>query len=353
MNYSIAVIPGDGVGPEVIEAGLPVVRHAAEAVDVQLSTTIYDWGSQCYLEEGRMMPADGLDSLASHDGILLGAVGHDDIPDHITLQGLLLPIRKEFEQRICKRPAVLFDGVESPLSGYSGGDIDFTVFRENVEGEYADVGGREYRGTDSEIALQTNVFTRRGVETVVREAFEAAQERCRRLTSVTKSNAQSNSMVLWDNVVREVSNEYPTVEVERLLVDAASMALVQRPESFDVVVASNLFGDILTDVGSAVTGGVGLAPSANVCPDESSPSMFEPIHGSAPDIAGGGIANPVATVRSGEMLLRHLGESAAAERLRSAVASQLADPNAPRTPDIGGSATTEGVASDLRERIGY
>ena len=351
MTYDIGVIEGDGIGPEVIDAVRPLIDDVAAAHDAAVTTHDYDWGSERYLETGAMMPDDGLDRLAGHDAILLGAVGHPEVPDHITLHGLLLPIRKGFDQSVCKRPAVLFEGIESPLRGYEGGDVDFVVYRENTEGEYADVGGREHRGFDHEIAVQSAVFTREATETIVREAFEAASERAGHLTSITKSNAQAHSMVFWDDVVDEVGAEYPDVEVERLLVDAAAMDLIRRPEEFDVLVASNLFGDVLTDVGAIVSGSMGLAPSANVDPSGEYPSMFEPVHGSAPDIAGQGVANPLATVLSTSMLFEHLEETAAAAALWDAVVEQLADADAPRTPDIGGSAGTEAVVEDLRDRV--
>ncbi|WP_458189026.1 isocitrate/isopropylmalate dehydrogenase family protein [Haladaptatus sp. NG-WS-4] len=351
MAYDIATIPGDGIGPEVVDAALPLFADAAEAEGFEFETTRYDWGSERYLNEGAMMPNDGLDRLEDSDAILLGAVGHPEVPDHVTLHGLLLPIRKGFDQGICKRPSVLFDGIESPLRGYDGGDIDFVVYRENTEGEYADIGGREHSGFDNDVAIQSGVFTRDGTERIVRAAFEAATEREKKLTSITKSNAQAYSMVFWDEIVEEVGAEYSEVTVERLLVDAASMDFIRRPEEFDVVVASNLFGDILTDIGAIVTGSMGLAPSANIVPDGGYPSMFEPVHGSAPDIAGQGVANPLATVLSGSMLFEHFGEQPAADALWNAVAEQVADPDAPRTPDLDGQSTTEDVIADLRKRL--
>jgi len=351
MSYDIALIPGDGIGPTVVDAALPLLAAAADAHGFAIETTRYDWGTERYLDEGAMMPDDGLDQLAAHDAILLGAVGHPDVPDHVTLNGLLLPIRKGFDQSICKRPAVLFDGVDSPLKGYAGGDIDILVFRENTEGEYADVGGREHLGFENEVAIQSAVYTRRSTERIVRAAFEAATERSGHLTNVTKSNAQAHGMVFWDDVVAEVSEEYPDVEVERLLVDAASMDMVRRPDEFDVVVCSNLFGDILTDIGAIVTGSMGLAASANVDPGRDHPSMFEPVHGSAFDITGEDVANPLATVLSGSLMFDHLGEEAAATALWDAVAEQVADERAPRTPDLGGESTTDAVASDLEDRL--
>jgi tartrate dehydrogenase/decarboxylase/D-malate dehydrogenase len=351
MSYDIALVPGDGIGPAVVDAAMPVFEAAAADGGFDLTTTRYDWGTERYLEDGAMMPEDGLDRLSTHDAVLLGAVGHPEVPDHVTLNGLLLPIRKGFDQTICKRPAVLFEGVESPLRGYEGGDIDVLVFRENTEGEYADVGGREHRGFENEVAVQSAVYTRRSTERVVRGAFEAASGRKGRVTNVTKSNAQAHGMVFWDDIVAEVSEEYPDVTVERLLVDAASMDFVRRPDEFDVVVASNLFGDILTDLGAIVTGSMGLAPSANVNPDGEYPSMFEPVHGSAFDITGEGVANPLATVLSGSLMFDHLGEEAVGATLWDAVAEQLADPDAPRTPDLGGDAGTDAVATDLRDRL--
>lgn len=351
MSYEIATIPGDGIGPEVVEATLPLFERVAEAQDIDVEFTRYGWGSERYLEEGAMMPDDGLERIEDSDAILLGAVGHPDVPDHVTLHGLLLPIRKQFNQQVCKRPSILFEGVESPLRGYEGGDVEFVVYRENTEGEYADVGGREHVGFDHEVAVQSAVFTRQGTEAILRAAFEAAQEREGHLTSITKSNAQAYSMVFWDDVVEEVREDYPDVEVESLLVDAASMDLIRRPEEFDVIVASNLFGDVLTDIGAIVTGSMGLAPSGNVNRSGTYPSMFEPVHGSAPDITGQGVANPTATVLSGAMLFEELGETEASEALWDAVRDVLADESAPTPPDLGGSASTEEMVEAFEERV--
>jgi tartrate dehydrogenase/decarboxylase/D-malate dehydrogenase len=351
MSYEIATIPGDGIGPEVVDAALPLLERVAGDHGVDVEFTEYDWGSDRYVEEGAMMPDDGLERIEDSDAILLGAVGHPEVPDHVTLHGLLLPIRKGFDQRVCKRPSILFEGVESPLAGYEGGDVEFVVFRENTEGEYADVGGREHVGFDHEVAVQSAVFTRTGTESILRAAFEAAQQREGHLTSITKSNAQAYSMVFWDDVVREVREDYPDVEVERLLVDAASMDFIRRPEEFDVVVASNLFGDILTDIGAIVTGSMGLAPSGNINRSGEYPSMFEPVHGSAPDIAGQGVANPIATVLSGAMLFEEVGEPGASEALWDAVRDLLADGSAPTPPDLGGSATTDEMIEALADRV--
>lgn len=350
-TYDIELIPGDGIGTEVVDAAMPLIRTVADEYGFKFETNRRDWGTEYYLDHGEMMPDDGLDRLADADSIFLGAVGHPDVPDHVTLHGLLLPIRKGFDQYVCKRPNVLFEGIESPLRGYESGDIDFVVYRENTEGEYADLGGREHRGLAHETAIQSALFTRRGTERIVRAAFEAASSRENHLTSITKSNAQAHSMVFWDDIVAEVSEEYPAVTLERLLVDAASMDLIRRPHEFDVLVASNLFGDILTDIGAQITGSMGLAPSGNIHPGDEYPSMFEPVHGSAPDIVGKGVANPLATVLSWSMLFEDLGETDAADALWDAVADQLADDVAPRTPDLGGEAGTETVVDDLRSRL--
>jgi tartrate dehydrogenase/decarboxylase/D-malate dehydrogenase len=351
MSYEIAVIPGDGVGTEVINATVPLIQDVARAHNISLTTTQYEWGSERYLEDGTMMPDDGLDQLEDFDSILLGAVGHPDVPDHVTLHGLRLPITKGFNQHVCKRPSYLFEGVQSPLRGYSHGDIDFVVYRQNTEGEYSHVGGREHQGFETEIAVQSAVFTRDGTEQIVRAAFEAATERNGKVTNITKSNAQAYGMVFWDDIVNEISEEYSHVEVERLLVDAASMDFVRRPEDFDIVVASNLFGDILTDLGAIISGSIGLASSANINPAGEFPSMFEPVHGSAFDIMGEGIANPLASILSCSLMFENLDEQELADMLWQGVAEQLADTDAPRTPDIGGKRTTTDVVADLRSRL--
>jgi len=351
MSYEIATIPGDGIGPEVVDETLPLLHEAASRHGVEVDFTEYDWGTERYLETDEMMPDDALDRIGDADSILLGAVGHPDVPDHITLHGLLLPIRKGFNQQVCKRPSILFEGVQSPLRGYKSGDIDFVVYRENTEGEYSDAGGRVHEGFDHEVAIQSAVHTREGTEAIVRAAFEAATEREGHLTSITKSNAQAFSMTFWDDVVEDVATEYPDVEVESLLIDAGSMDLVRRPEEFDVLVASNLFGDILTDIGAIVSGSMGLAPSGNINVDGDYPSMFEPVHGSAPDIVGQGVANPMATVLSAAMLFDDLGETAVSDALWSAVREVLADGDAPVTPDLGGSASTGEVVAAIEERL--
>jgi tartrate dehydrogenase/decarboxylase/D-malate dehydrogenase len=301
-----------------------------------------------------MMPKDGWDILRRHDAILLGAIGHPDVPDHITLHGLLLPMRRKFDQYVNLRPAYLFDGVPCPLADRDPqtgalkpkppGSIDMVVYRENTEGEYAPIGGRLYQNMPSEVAIQTNVFTRRGCDRIMRAAFEGARKRRKKVTSITKSNAQQFGMVLWDEVFRDVQADYPDVQAGSLLVDAAAMDFVRKPEVFDVVVASNLFGDILTDLSAIITGSMGMAASANINPERNYPSMFEPVHGSAPDIAGKGIANPLAAILSAGMLLDHLGLDAPAKAVREAVARVL-KAGSPRTPDLGGKASTVDVGS--------
>ncbi len=348
----IAVIGGDGIGPEVIDQAVRVADAAVRKAGARLEWDRLPWSSAYYKQHGRMMPADGWDILKQHDAILLGAIGSPDVPDHVTLHGLLLPMRRQFDQYVNLRPAYLFEGVPCPLHNYSktgqlipkpAGSIDMLVFRENTEGEYAPIGGRLYTGTPHEVAIQTNTFTRRGCERIMRAAFEAARKRDRKkVTSITKSNAQQFGMVLWDEVFRSVAKDYPDVEAGSLLVDAAAMDFVRKPETFDVVVASNLFGDILTDLGAIITGSMGMAASANVNPERTYPSMFEPVHGSAPDIAGKGIANPLAAILSAGMLLDFLGLPQPAGAVRSAVAAVL-KAGSPRTPDLAGTATTTQV----------
>jgi tartrate dehydrogenase/decarboxylase/D-malate dehydrogenase len=340
----IAVIGGDGIGPEVIDQAVRVIDAAVRHDSARLEWNRLPWSTTYYKQHGRMMPADGWEVLRQHDAILLGAIGHPDVPDHITLHGLLLPMRRKFDQYVNLRPAYLFDGVQSPLRDKAPGSIDMLVYRENTEGEYTPIGGRQYEGTPHEIAIQTNVFTRRGIERIVRAAFEGARKRPRkRLTSITKSNAQTFGMVLWDEVFKAVAKEYPDVQSSSLLIDAAAMDFVRKPEAFDVVVASNLFGDILTDLSAIVTGSMGLASSANINPERAFPSMFEPVHGSAPDIAGKGIANPLAAILSGALLLDHLKLEKSAAAIRKAVAAVL-KAGQPRTPDLGGKAGTKEVA---------
>jgi tartrate dehydrogenase/decarboxylase / D-malate dehydrogenase len=356
-TFRIAVISGDGIGPEVTREAMAALEAAAPRSDARFEWTEFPWGTDYYFQHGRMAPADYLDTLATFDAILLGAVGHPKVQDHVTLNGLLLPIRRRFDQYVCLRPAFLYDGVSSPLRDKKSGSIDILVFRENTEGEYANVGGRVYQTTPHDV--QTSVFTHRGCERIIRAAFEAAQarregapakagpgssQRKARVTSVTKSNAQGYGMVLWDECFAAVARDFPQIETESLLIDRAVMEFVRRPESFDVVVASNLFGDILTDLAAIVVGSMGLAASGNIDPTRKGPSMFEPVHGSAPDIVGKGIANPLAAILSGAMLLEHLGLNAAAQAIHAAVARVL-KASAGHSPDLGGRATTSEVGA--------
>lgn len=347
-RFSIALLPGDGIGQEVVPAARRVLDKAAAAAQVSLDYTSFDWGADYYFRHGVMMPPDALSRLRQHHAILLGAVGHPDIPDNITLNGLLLPIRRAFDLYANVRPAYLYDGVDCPLKGYAPGSINLVVVRENTEGEYAQAGGFVHHHFPAEVAVQTSVFTRHGVERIIRHAFDLARRRAhlKRVASITKSNAQGHTMVLWDRVFREVAADYPDIHTESLLVDAAAMNFVRRPSSFDVVVASNLFGDILSDLSAIITGSIGLAPSANLDPSRSAPSLFEPVHGSAPDIAGQGLANPLATVLAAAMMMEHLGEDSIAAALESAVRQTLAARHA-LTPDLGGAARTADTVEAL------
>jgi tartrate dehydrogenase/decarboxylase/D-malate dehydrogenase len=350
-TYRIASIAGDGIGLEVMPAAQTVLAAAAERFGFALEYTELDWSSEYYFHHGRMMPVDGIEELRRHDAILLGAVGHPDLPDHVTLNGLLLPIRRAFDQFANIRPAVLYPGVPSPLRGKAPGSIDMIVVRENTEGEYAQVGGFVHHHHPQEVAVQTSIFTRQGCERIIRFAFELARKRPRkRLCSVTKSNAQGFSMVLWDRCFAMVREEFPDIETESLLVDAAAMNFVRRPESFDVVVASNLFGDILSDISAIVAGSIGLAASANLDPLRRYPSMFEPVHGSAPDIAGRGLANPLAMILSAAMMLEHLGEVDAANAVNMAVKSAIASGEG-LTADLGGTAGTSQVTSAVMQQL--
>ena len=352
-EYKVAVIPGDGVGLEVIDEGRKALEAVAFVTDyLSFQFTEFPWGSEFYRETGKLMPDDGIETLKAFDTILFGAVGDPNIPDHITLHGLLLPMRRSFDQGVCIRPAYLYPGVESPLSGKKAGDIDMVIFRENTEGEYAPVGGRLYAGTAHETVVQTNMFTRRGTERIIRAAFEYCVRRDKRkkVTSVTKSNAQSFGMVFWDEVFTEVSADFPKIETESLLVDRACMDFVRWPEDFDVVVASNLFADILSDIAAVVTGSMGLAPSANINPDREYPSLFEPVHGAAFDIMGKGIANPLATVSAVAMMLDHLGEQEAADRVDKAVARCL-EQRTVLTVDLGGTASTSEMGDEAARLI--
>jgi tartrate dehydrogenase/decarboxylase / D-malate dehydrogenase len=342
---SIAVIAGDGVGQEVIPAGLRVLE-AVTSLDVEM----LPWGAEYYAKTGTMMPNDALTRLDEHDAIYLGAVGWPTIPDHISLWGLLLPIRKAFQLYVNLRPVQLLPGVAGPLAGRGPDDIDMVFVRENTEGEYSGTGGRVHVGTPYEVAVEAPVFTRIAIERVARYALDLAQARSGSLVSVTKSNASRYAYVLWDEVVAAAAADYPGVSVQRMHVDAMAARMVLRPDTIDVVVASNLFADILTDLGAAFQGSLGLAASANLDPTRTHPSLFEPVHGSAPDIAGQGRANPVGAIWSGALMLRHLGLGDEAARVEQAVAQVLAD-GAVRTADLGGSATTGEVADAVIEAL--
>jgi len=355
-NYRLALIPGDGIGREVIPAAVKVLEAAARGFTLQFES--FDWGCEYCLRTRRMMPEDGLERLRPFDAILLGAIGHPSVPDHVSLRHLLLRIRFGFDLYVNLRPIEILPGLESPLKGKNAEDIHLLFVRENTEGEYCGLGGRFKRGTSDEVALQQSIFTRKGVERVVRYAFDAARRRPRkRLASATKSNAMQYSMTLWDEVVREVGREYPDISVASYHVDALAARMITHPESLDVVVASNLFADILTDLGGALQGSLGLAASANLNPgaDENpdarlGPPMFEPVHGSAPDIAGRGVANPIAAIWAAALMMEHVGEPSAGGRMMNALQSVTSEGRV-RTPDLGGKNTTEEFAAALLERI--
>jgi tartrate dehydrogenase/decarboxylase/D-malate dehydrogenase len=351
-TFTIGVIAGDGVGQEVVPQAKRVLESVAGKHRVSFAFQDFDWGADHFFRWGRMMPAGAIDLLQPCDAILLGAVGHPQIPDHTTLNGLLLPIRRAFDQYANVRPAYLYPGVASPLARPKGGEIDLVVVRENTEGEYTQVGGFVYQHQPEEIAIQTSVFTRRGIERIVRFAFElaVARNKKKRVTSITKSNAQGFSMVLWDRTFRDVASEFPDIETESLLVDAAAMNFIRRPESFDVVVGSNLFCDILSDISAIIIGSMGLAASANLDPLRRFPSMFEPVHGSAPDIAGQGVVNPLATILSAGMMLDHLEMREGAREVEAAVAAVLAEGNV-RTADLGGKSSTEEVTDAVLGKL--
>lgn len=322
-TYEIALIPGDGIGVDVTETAMKIVQKTAKVEGFAVANTEFPWSCETYLETGAMMPEDGIETLRAFDAIFLGAVGWPaKVADSVSLHGLLLPIRKAFVQYANIRPHRLLPGVQGPLRAEG---FDILCIRENTEGEYSGAGGRVHQGTDGEVAVETSIFTRRGVERILRFGFEQAQMRSGKLASVTKSNAQKYSMVFWDEVTAELAAEYPDVEVTNYHIDAMAARMVMAPESLDVVVASNLFGDILTDLGAAIQGGLGFAASANINPDRSAPSMFEPVHGSAPDIAGQGIANPMAAIWSAAMMLEHLGETSAATRIITAMETATAN----------------------------
>lgn len=348
--HNIAVLPGDGIGPEVVREAMKVLELLKELdPSLHIDFETFDWNSDYYLENGQIMPEDGLEILKQYDAILFGAIGDARVPDEVTIWQLIMPIRKQLQQYINFRPVKLLKGVPSPLANEK--DIDFVIIRENAEGEYSNSGGRLYTGLDQEIAVQNTIITRAGTKKVAEFAFEYAKKHGKQsVTSATKSNAILHSMVLWDEVVKEVSKNYPSIKTDHYFIDALVAYFVSRPHDFDVVVASNLFGDILSDLGSAVVGGLGLSPSANLNPERDFPSMFEPVHGSAPDIAGQGIANPIAQIWSAALMLEHLGRADLADIIVESIEQVLLD-NQVRTPDLGGTSTTSEMGTAICESI--
>lgn len=350
-SYRIAVIPGDGIGKETTPEGLRVLDAAARRFGFELRLTHYDWSCETYQKTGRMMPEDGLERLRESDSIFLGAVGWPGVPDHVSLWGLLIPIRRGFDQYVNLRPCRLLPGVRSPLADRGPEDIDFYVVRENTEGEYSAVGGRMFEGTEREFVSQQSIFTRVGCDRVIRYAFELAMTRRRKkVTSATKSNGITFTMPYWDERFAAIAQQYPQVTTDQYHIDILCAHFVQHPDWFDVVVGSNLFGDILSDLGPAVAGSIGIAASANINPEKRFPSMFEPVHGSAPDIAGRWICNPIGQIWSGAMMLEHLGEKQAADAILGAIEALLRD-GGPRTRDMGGQAGTQEVGKALAEAV--
>jgi tartrate dehydrogenase/decarboxylase/D-malate dehydrogenase len=349
-SFNVAVIAGDGIGKEVVPEGIRVLEAAGKRFGFQFNWQGFDWSCETYVKTGKMMPPDGLQQLRPFDAIFLGAVGHPSVADHVSLWGLLIPIRRAFRQYINLRPVRLFEGIETPLKNWKPGQIDFCIVRENNEGEYSNIGGRLYEGTEEEIAVQQTVFTRRGVNRVMRYAFELARKRNKHLTSATKSNGIIHTMPFWDECFQALAFEHPDIRTDQYHIDILTAHFVRHPDWFDVVVGSNLFGDILSDLGPAVVGSIGIAPSANLNPEKEFPSMFEPVHGSAPDIAGKGIANPIGQIWSGAMMLRHLGVPDAADAVESAIAEILAQSQV-RTPDIGGKATTKDMGAAITLQV--
>jgi len=346
-RYEIAVIPGDGIGKEVVPEGMRVLEAAAKRFGFSLTWRQFDWSCERFAKTGTMMPKDGLEQIKSMDGIFLGAVGYPGVPDHVSLWGLLIPIRRGFQQYVNLRPVRLLAGVDSPLKNRKPGEIDFYVVRENNEGEYSEIGGRLYVGTPSEMAMQQTVFTRQGCDRIMRFAFDLAMKRKKHVTSATKSNGIIHTMPYWDERFAAVAKDYPAVRTDQYHIDILTAHFVRNPHWFDVVVGSNLFGDILSDLGPAVVGSIGIAPSANINPERAFPSMFEPVHGSAPDIYGKRIANPIGQIWSGAMMLAHLGEATAAAAIEDAIARALADESAPKTPDLGGKASTADLGAAI------
>lgn len=348
--FRIAVIPGDGIGKEVVPEGIRVLEAAGRKFGLGFQWDPFPWSCEYFLAEGRMMPSDGLARIRHHDAIFLGAVGFPGVPDHVSLWGLLIPIRRSFQQYANVRPVRLMPGVACPLAGRKPGDIDFVVVRENNEGEYSSIGGRLYEGTEHEMAVQQSVFTRHGVDRILKYAFDMAQRRPKKhLTSATKSNGIAITMPYWDERFKAMGAQYPDVRVDQYHIDILTAHFVRNPHWFDVVVGSNLFGDILSDLGPACTGTIAIAPSANLNPERDFPSMFEPVHGSAPDIYGKGIANPVGQIWAGAMMLEHLGCPEAGQAVLAAIEAVLA--TGPRTPDMGGTASTEDVGKAIAQAV--
>jgi tartrate dehydrogenase/decarboxylase / D-malate dehydrogenase len=351
-TYAIAAIPGDGIGTEVVAAGVEVLDAVAKRDGgIRFKVDQFDWGGEYYKKHGRMMPENGRDLIRNHHAILFGSAGHPDIPDHITLWGLRLAICQPFDQYANVRPTRVLPGITSPLRNVNGGELDWVIVRENSEGEYAGVGGRAHQGSPLEVATDVAMFTRAGVERIMRFAFRLAQARPRKLlTVVTKSNAQRHAMVMWDEIAAEIAREFKDVAWDKMLVDAMTMRMVMRPQSLDTIVATNLHADILSDLAAALAGSLGIAPTANLNPERAFPSMFEPIHGSAFDIMGKGVANPIGTFWSTVMLLDHLGEKPAADRLMKAIERVTADKRF-HTPDLGGKARTADVTAAVIEAV--
>ena len=350
--YKIAVIAGDGIGPEVLSEGIKVLNKVSELDgSFKFEFTYFPWGCDYYLKTGKMMADDGIDVLKGFDAIYLGAVGAPGVPDHISLWDLLLKIRHEFDQYVNLRPVKLLRGAPCPLKDVAGADIDMIVVRENSEGEYAGEGSWLFKGKPNEVVLQTGVFSRKGTERIIRYAYELARKEGKKLTSISKGNALNYSMVFWDSIFKEVGEEYPDVKTDSLLVDAASMFFVKKPSRFGIVVTSNLFGDIITDLGAAISGGMGLAAGANINPERKYPSMFEPIHGSAPDIAGKGIANPLASIWSASQMLDFFGHEDWGKKLIDAIEKIMVDAKV-LTPDMNGTATTSEVGDEIVRILG-
>ncbi|MDH5424322.1 MAG: tartrate dehydrogenase [Gammaproteobacteria bacterium] len=349
-SYRLACIPGDGIGKEVLPEGVRVLDAAGKKFGIKFEYDYFDWSCEYYAKHGRMMPPDGIEQIRQHDAVFLGAVGFPGVPDHVSLWGLLIPIRREFQQYVNLRPVRLMPGIASPLANRQVGDIDYYVVRENNEGEYSEIGGRLFSGSADEVVMQQSTFTRKGVDRILKYAYELAQSREKKhVTSATKSNGIMYSMPFWDERVADIAKQYPDIKTDQYHIDILTAHFVQHPDWFDVVVGSNLFGDILSDLGPATTGTIAIAPSANINPEKNFPSMFEPVHGSAPDIYGKNISNPIGQIWSASMMLDHFGETEAAKAIMDAIEQVLK--NGPRTPDINGNASTQDVGAAIAAAI--